>query len=255
MKVWPRLLPLLCLAAGGLGCALLCGGCEGDSGESIVRNLELDVTGFYSHPTEGSTLVSENTGAPITSLQLRQIGDQLEAVDNNNVIFKGTIGNASEDTASFTLEGSTTVGQSATIAGSISVPVGSSEGTMRGTWIEPSLFSTVYGTATVPTNPGSGGSTNGVDTNTTSDVVLTVTGTTIDIAGSSLSVGATASGGSGSYTWSLSNNSLGTLNATTGASVTYTANPVTGSQTITVRDSTDSSESDAETITQTDSGT
>jgi hypothetical protein len=137
-------------------------GCETDSAETIIREVGLNVTGLYANRgsttttsgtevTEGN-LVADNSGNPITQLNLRQYGDQLEAVDNNGIIFKGTIGNVSDDTASITLEGQTTAGQPATISAIITVPVGSSDATMQGTWIEPSRYSTVYGKATVPEN-------------------------------------------------------------------------------------------------------
>jgi hypothetical protein len=165
-------------------------------------------------------------------------------VDNNGIIFKGTIGQATEDTASFTLEGMTTIGAEATISGSISVPVGGSEGTMRGTWIEPTLFSSVYGEATVPTNeqPTDGTDTNGTDngtspgTNTTGSLSIEPSGTI------SLQVGGvttfTASGGTGSYSWDY-DTSLGLLSPTEGPTVSYLA-VVPGTQTVTVSSGGDS---------------
>ena len=58
------------------------------------------------------------------------------------------------EVATITLSGMTTAGQDGTISGSITVE--GSTATMRGTWIEPSLSSTVYGQATVPSNTVSG---------------------------------------------------------------------------------------------------
>jgi len=64
-------------------------GCEGDSAETLIRNVILQVAGFYI-PVEGATTIpGDNTGNPVTSLDLRQNGDQIEAIDNNGIIFKG----------------------------------------------------------------------------------------------------------------------------------------------------------------------
>jgi hypothetical protein len=159
-------------AAGALALALvfpaILSGCEGDSAETLVRNIAFQVSGIYRNPGDSNNgkLVSNNTGSPVTQMDLRQTGDQLEAIDNNGLIFKGTIGNASDTEGGFTLDGQTTAGQPATISGVIRKSSGSStEAEMRGTWIEPSLFGTVVGVASVPPNRSGGGSTNGTDTN------------------------------------------------------------------------------------------
>jgi hypothetical protein len=147
-----------------LCCLCLTAGCNSDSAERIYREVALLVSGFYV-PVEGNgTIVAGNTGAAVTSLNLRQAGDQLEGVDNNGVVFRGTIGRASEDAASFTLVGQTTAGEKVTISGNIQVPVGSGDATMRGTWIEPSVFGAVAARASVPVNnpPSSGSNTNQV---------------------------------------------------------------------------------------------
>jgi hypothetical protein len=67
--------------------------------------------------------------------------------------------------------------------------------------------------------------------------------TSLAISPSSLSLNATifigmftASGGSGSYTWIVSNDSLGTVSPTTGSSVTYTSKKVVGTNSISVVD-------------------
>ena len=128
-------------------------GCEIDSAESTIADVDIIVEGYYTNP-DGGNLVQQNTGNPITSLNVLQNGSSLEAVDNNGLIFRGSIGQVVDSTtASFTLEGFTTIRQAATITGNFTVPGGADTSTMRGTWAEPSLFSTVYGQASVPINP------------------------------------------------------------------------------------------------------
>ncbi len=142
-----------------LGAGLIAG-CDGDSAETIVRTLTINVTGFYG-PEEGREVIVEgHTGPPITRLNVRQFGDRLEAVDNHGAIYRGTIGQAADAIASFTLKGKNGVGQDVTISGTITVPVGSSDATMRGTWIEPSTYGAIAARATVPVNtpPSDGGS-------------------------------------------------------------------------------------------------
>lgn len=144
------------LACGLLVCAaFLFMACDIDSPEDTIRDVAIIIAGFYAHPTAGSTLVADNTGNPIENMDLRQSGDQLEGIDNNGNIFKGTIGQAGDNQATITLVGMTTAGAEGTIAGT--VDVSGSTATMRGTWAEPTLYSTVYGTATVPTNSSGGG--------------------------------------------------------------------------------------------------
>jgi hypothetical protein len=210
--------------------------CDGDSAETAIRDIVLRISGVYRHPDAGSTLVSQNTGNPITQLDLRQTGDQLEAIDNNGGIFKGTIGQESDTQGSFTLDGQTSVGQPATIAGTINKS-GDNLAEMRGTWIEPSLFGTVFGVAIVPSNApsGGGGTTNGTTTNLSISVqsgstTLTNNGDTVTLL---------ASGGdSGSgVTWSETAGS-GSFNSTTANPVTYTRTAA-GNNTITVSDGTD----------------
>jgi len=218
-------------------------GCEGDSAETLIRNVILQVAGFYI-PVEGATTIpGDNTGNPVTSLDLRQNGDQIEAIDNNGIIFKGTLGRVTEESASFTLNGQTTAGQEVTISGTISVGVGETDADMRGTWIEPTLFSPVAAQATVPQNNPP--ATNGVDdadgdmdgdalsisTDDDDNVIDITEDNTIEI---------TASGGDGTFFFDLVNPSLGSLSGqtdVTDGTVTYTAD-ITGEQVIIVTDGT-----------------
>lgn len=199
--------------------ALLLCGCEIDSAESSSRNVGLDVTGYYSGALAGK-LVERNSGAPITGIDLRQNGDRIEGYDNNGKIFRGTIGQVSGKQASFTLEGVTTSGAAGVISGSISVD--GTSATMSGTWFEEALSSRVAGNASVQEPQ--------------SNLAISPASATISSNGNTRSF--TASGGDGSYTWSLNDTSRGSISGS-GASVEYTRSS-SGSNTITVSSGGDS---------------
>ncbi len=87
-------------------------------------------------------------------MNLIQDGDRLQAIDNNGLIFRGSIGSAVSDSetggqrsATFTLNGQTTTGQEGIISGTI-VVIGN-QATMTGTWAEPTLFGNVRAGAEV----------------------------------------------------------------------------------------------------------
>ena len=199
--------------------------CDVGSSESVYRNVDIYVFGFYANSTPSlnhGRVVATNTGSPIVSLDVRQDGDQLEAIDNNGQVFRGTIGQtfgSSPRSASFTLEGLTTVGNKGTISGTFEV--NGSQGKMHGTWIESAMYSTVYGVATVAPSP------------TPQPTQITISGpTTITIPANATY---TATGGSGSYTWSINNSAIGQLASTSGSSVVYSAKAA-GTQILTVTD-------------------
>lgn len=220
-------------------------GCTGDSAESLIRTTGIIVEGYYVHPDSGSTLVATTSGNPVSSLSLRQTGDQLEAFDNNGIRFGGTLGQVIENTrASFNLEGRSTSGAAATISGNIDVQ--GTTATMTATWIEASLVSTVYGEASVPLNiepPSNTNETEGVELNQTL-VTLDPTGTTTF----------TASGGTGAYVWQVANTALGNITSVSGSgnsSAVYTANGI-GVNQVVVTDS--DGDSATATVRQTESG-
>lgn len=220
------------LAAGLLG-AVFYTGCEIDSAESASREVGLVIAGFYTNPN-GGPVVQKNTGAPITSLDLRQRGDRLEAIDNNGFIFKGTIGNVQGNIASITLTGLTTAGNEGTISGTVEVGGASTStlgaaasATLRGTWVEPSLFSTVYATASVPvyTNGGGGGCQLSIDpssANLNANQTQTFT----------------AKNGTSPYSWSITSGSSGGhfTTGTSSQSVTFQRDNDTVTTTIQVTD-------------------
>lgn len=206
-------------------------GCELNSADSFVREVGVDFSGFYDSTATNADFVSPaNSGGRVTSFNLRQTGDQLEAIDNHQYVFRGTIGEARTDggssTASFTLEGETTVGQHVTISGTLAGQGNSA--TITGTWIEPDRYCYLNGD----------GSINPIPTNTPqTNVTLSVSANPSSIALNGTST-LTATGGSGSYTeWSRSLPNLGTLSASSGQTVTYQANSSTGTNTVTVTDS------------------
>lgn len=179
-------------------------GCSLSSADSTSRSVSIIVQGYYQS-VNGTRIVQNNTGAAIKTLDLRQNGDQLEAVDNNGMIFRGSIGRVEDTTlqASFVLTGATTAGQEGTMAGVIAVD--GNTGRMQGTWAEPSLFSTFSAIGTVPQTP----------TNSTSTLKIS-SGPSSVSAGSTNSYSVT--GSSGTITWDYSGG--GSPNPETGTTTT-----------------------------------
>lgn len=218
---------------------LLCGlsllgltACDIDSGDETVRTIGVALSGLYTNG--GGRIVSpSNTGNAVTSLNLVQTGDRLEAVDNNGQIFRGTVGAVVDTQASFNMTGSTTAGNEAVIAGTFTV--NGTQATMSGTWAEPALFGSVSASATVGGlidvgNPGDGsGSSLSLSSNP---------GGINDSLSVNSSRTYTASGGTAPYSWSVATSSRGSLSSSSGSSVTYTASSSAGNQTVTLRDST-----------------
>ena len=202
---------------------LILTGCEVDSSETGSRNVDINVWGVY-HGQEDhyTTLVNNCSGSRPEYFDLRQYGDQLEAIDNHGIVFRGTIGSVNSDakTCSFTLEGKTTVGNRVIVNGNINIS--GSIAIMEGTWIEDSLYAVLYGKATAPAQP------------TNKTISLTISPNPVT-AGSTATL--TVSNGSGSYpNWSCNTN-LGTVSYSSGSTATYNAKTNTGQQTVSVTDS------------------
>lgn len=209
---WPWFAASACLT-------MIFSGCEVGSPDTTVRQTGVSVDGIYAGTLTDGRLTSRNSGAAVKQFNLRQTGSSLEATDNNGIRFAGSINGETSSRVPFTLEGRTTAGTVVNVVGTINLSGESA--TMVGSWVEPSLIGDVQASASVSTN------------------APPVNSLTISPSGSiSLASGNTklfsASGGSGSYAWSLSNNSLGSLSSSSGASVTYTAGAA-GTQTITVQ--------------------
>jgi hypothetical protein len=232
---------VLALIAASLGMV----GCEVDSSsDNFLRNVSINFSGFYRNTlTNDAPIVSRNTGSRIFTLDLRQTGDQLDAVDNNGLIWRGKIGEVFDTIASFTLEGTTTAGNRGTFTGSLTaegITTGSNavsanaKGTMTGTYAEPDLFSAFYAQATIPGAIPTGGGGGGG-------------GGSLNVSGAStLSVGSTSSytvtGGTAPYAWQASAGSFNPANPT-GTTAIFRAPSNTTTVTITVTDSEGKSDS------------
>ena len=152
------------MAALALACLGTYVGCSVDSSDEFYRDVGVDFTGYYT-PKSGDRIVVNNSGAAITTLNLIQTGDDLQAVDNNGRIFKGTIGEVIDQTASFTMEGPTTTGSEGTFAGNLR-KTGDTSADMSGTWVEADRFSTFAATGSVsPTPTNDPSPTNSTNTN------------------------------------------------------------------------------------------
>lgn len=124
-------------------------GCRFSSSDSVSRGVDIRVAGLYRG--DNGLLVSQNTGDPITQLNVIQDGSRLQAIDNNGMIFRGNVGSVSPGeeggarSATFQLNGPTTTGEEGVISGTI-ITAGTTA-TMNGTWAEPTLFGSVRGRA------------------------------------------------------------------------------------------------------------
>lgn len=232
--------------------------CETQSGTDTIREVGLDISGVYEN-TSGGDLVSRSSGKAVSQLNLTQRGSELTGVDNNGVLFRGSVGRVGDNTAGFTLKGVSTEGQDVTINGTINVS--GTTGTMTGRWIENTLLANVSGEAVIPgqtttdddttdgdttdgdTTDGDatdGDTTDGdtTDGDTTDGDTTTDSPLAISPSGNqTLVVGLTrlfsVAGGDGTFTWSLSNSAIGSLSSTTGGTSTYTSSAA-GNQVITV---------------------
>ena len=216
-----------------LAALALSSGCDLDSSDDVVRNVGVDYTGQYSNG--GAPIISRNTGENITSLNLRQNGSGLEAVDNHGIVFRGSISQVIDGEANFTLKGRTTAGAEGTISGILRA--NGTSGTISGTWVESTVFGDVTATGsirgTIDAAPGDGGTNPPDPGNGITTLSLSPSGTVSIATGASQTF--TATGGSGSYSWAIGNSGIGSVNRTSGTSVTYTASAA-GTQTLSVND-------------------
>ncbi len=153
-------------------------GCETDSADTFIRDVAVNYSGFYAACNENTAIVQQNSGNRIRTLDLRQNGDRLEAVDNNGLIWRGELGEPQGGRSSFELRGRTSTGIEGVFSGTLSSSdggvtntSGSARGTMTGTYIEPDRFSTFCGSATIPGSQGGGGGGGG-GTNTNTNFVI-----------------------------------------------------------------------------------
>lgn len=142
-----------CTLGAVLAMPLLYGGCEIDSADSVSSNLGINVAGVYDN--NNTPIITRNSGAAITQLNVIQDGSRLQMIDNNGLVFRGNLsvadGAEGAQSASFSVSGVTTAGAEGIISGSITVD--GTTATMRGTWAEPTLFGNVFATASVEATP------------------------------------------------------------------------------------------------------
>ena len=132
----------------GLAAAMvLLGGCEINASSSAERQT-LSISGLYKDPN-GGRIVNRNSGAAIRWLMVQQLGDRIEAQDNNGRLFRGTLHAESDRYGILNLQGSTTTGVQVTISGSVTIQ--GTKGLLRGSWVEPALLGTIVAEADLPT--------------------------------------------------------------------------------------------------------
>jgi hypothetical protein len=217
-STWLIILALLPIAIS----AVIFSGCETNSGDDFIRNVAINITGHYKAPEGNSSIVYPCSGKCPEYLNLSQYGDSIEAFDDNGLVYKGTIGSVNSEAKSctFTMTGKSQAGADVTMNGTIQVD--GTSATMEGSWIEPNLYGAIYAVGSVTDEPSN---------------TLTMTASPTSLSSGQTS-SLTASGGDGNYKWSTQTDSYGSLDNTTGASVTYTAATVSNNvtQVITVTD-------------------
>jgi hypothetical protein len=136
------------MAAGMLGLLVfgLLPGCEVGTPSDAAPVANGNFSGNYVG-SSNANLVARSSGSAVTSMVISQFGNQLEGVDNNGILFKGTIGDILNATATFTLTGSSTAGAAVTINGNLRAS--GTTATLTGVWTEPSFYSSIYGTASI----------------------------------------------------------------------------------------------------------
>lgn len=210
--------------------ALVLAGCDVDSTDSTTAVMSDNEGNIYNYSglymsitnTSGSTngygtLVfpaGRQSGTALIWMRLLQYGSALEAYDNAGLAWSGNVSAQNGETASFSLQGRTTAGNSVEIFGTLDYAAQLS--TMDATWIEPGFAGSIFAQATV--SPVATNSP--VVTNTpTGDVTVSPTSATLTTNDATRTF--TASGGDGSYTWSYSG-SGGSLASATGTTNTFT---------------------------------
>ena len=217
-------------------------GCSVDSADSFYRDVSVNFSGYYTNPNGGS-IVAQNSGSSIESLDLRQTGDSLQAVDNNSIVWKGTLGEVENGASTFELNGTTTRGIEATLSGTLTSSDGGTAasgttanvtGTMKGTYIEPNRYSTVYATASIPGSDTEDDS--GTETNASTNVVSAIS-TTPELTTLSRTTNGTVTlsvANASTYTYTVSS-SIGSISGKSGNTLTYRQSGTsTGTNVVTV---------------------
>ena len=126
--------------------SLLFGGCEINASSNAERQT-LSISGLYRDP-DGGRIVNRNSGAAVRWLMVQQLGDRIEAQDNNGRLFRGTFHAESDRYGILNLQGDTTTGVPVTISGSVTIS--GAKGLLRGSWIEPALLGAIVAEAELP---------------------------------------------------------------------------------------------------------
>ena len=224
--MWAVPLLLMGVVTGGI-----LSGCEVGNPNNVSPVANANFSGYYANPS-GGDMVANHTGAAIMSLTLSQSGNQLQAIDSNGLLFTGTLGDvlgsgsstnsaSSSLSAAFTLQGSTTAGAKVNVSGQIQTI--SSKATMTGTWAEPTLYSSIYGVASVPSN-NVNSTTALITVNANPSADGTASGGGTYTVGTSIQISATANAGFTFVSWndSVTSNPRSIIVPAGGA--TYTAN-------------------------------
>lgn len=210
--------------------ALAIAGCDVGSTDSTTAVVSdnagniYNYSGLYMSITNESgstngygTLVfpaGRQSGTALIWMRLLQYGSALEAYDNAGLAWSGSISVQNDTSASFSLQGRTTAGNSVEIFGTLDYAAQLS--TMDATWIEPGFAGSIFAQATVsPVVTNSPTPTN----NPTGDVSVSPGSATLTTNDATRVF--TASGGDGNYTWSYSGTGGSLLN-TTGTTNTFT---------------------------------
>ena len=200
--------------------ALAIAGCDVGSTDSTTAVLSdnsgtiYNFAGLYAHATTNGLAplvfpTNRQSGVALTWLRLLQYGSVLEAYDNAGMTWSGSISALQGGTATFSLRGRTTAGISTEIAGTL--VYADQNSVMDASWIEPAFAGTLYARATVA--PAT------TNSPTTDDVSISPSSATLSPNGDSEDF--SASGGTGSYSWSLSGG-IGTLSSASGSSTMVT---------------------------------
>ncbi|MGD9781503.1 MAG: hypothetical protein AB7V14_05030 [Kiritimatiellia bacterium] len=227
--------------------------CDVDSTDSTTAVVSdnsgtiYSYAGLYMRDSSGTNASAalvypegRQSGIVLTWLRLLQYGSALEGYDNANQTWTGSISAQNGAVASFTLSGKTSAGTSVEIVGTLSsssssssaatttsngaTQVSASSATMDASWLETGFSGSIFAKAT--TSPATSNAN---------------TRLSIDPSGASLNSNDvtqvfTASGGTGSYTWTLSSTNYGSLSSS-GNQATFTASGEAGTVTVTITDS------------------
>ena len=240
--------------------------CDVDSTDSTTAVVSdnsgtiYSYAGLYMRATSSSNASAalvypegKQSGIVLTWLRLLQYGSALEGYDNANQTWTGSISAQNGAVASFTLSGKTSAGASVEIVGTLTTSSGTETGTpstnkaaamlakasgasatMDASWLETGFSGSIFAQAT--TAPAT----------SNANTRLSIDPTRAALNSNDVTQVFTASGGTGTYTWTLSSTNYGSLSSS-GNQATFTASGVAGSVTVTITDS--SGDSASATIT------